>query len=116
MSDPSTCIFCKIAAGTIPAKVLAKTSHALAIADLNPQAPTHALVIPFRHVEHLGEFVDTATAEETHDLFSLASKIGREVTGNGYRVVTNEGADGGQTVYHLHLHVLAGRAMGWPPG
>jgi histidine triad (HIT) family protein len=116
VSVAATCIFCKIVAGEIPARILAKTDHALAFADLNPQAPTHALVIPLRHVEHLGEFVDSATAEEVHDLFLLASTIGREVTGNGYRVVTNEGVDGGQTVYHLHLHVLAGRAMGWPPG
>ena len=116
MSDPATCLFCKIVAGSVPAKIVARTDYALAFADLNPQAPTHALVIPLRHVEHLGEFVDSASPAEAHDLFALASKIGREVTGNGYRVVTNEGVDGGQTVYHLHLHVLAGRAMGWPPG
>ncbi len=116
MSDPATCIFCKIVAGQIPAKIVARTDHALAFLDLNPQAPTHALVIPLRHVEHLGEFVESATPEEAHDLFSLASQIGREASETGYRVVTNEGRDGGQTVFHLHLHVLAGRALGWPPG
>ncbi len=115
MSDTS-CIFCKIAAGTIPARIIGKTEYALAFLDLNPQAPTHALVIPLRHVEHLSEFVDSASPDEAHDLFALASKIGREATNSGYRVVTNEGSDGGQTVYHLHLHVLAGRQMSWPPG
>jgi histidine triad (HIT) family protein len=116
MSDPATCIFCKIVAGQIPAKIVARTDHALAFLDLNPQAPTHALVIPLRHVEHLGEFVESATPEEAHDLFSLASQIGREASDTGYRVVTNEGPDAGQSVFHLHLHVLAGRALGWPPG
>jgi histidine triad (HIT) family protein len=116
MIDPATCIFCKIVAGQIPAKIVARTDHALAFLDLNPQAPTHALVVPLRHVEHLGEFVDSATSEEAHDLFALASQIGREASETGYRVVTNEGRDAGQTVFHLHLHVLAGRALGWPPG
>lgn len=116
MSDPATCPFCKIVAGTIPATVIERTTHAVAFADLNPKAPTHVLVVPARHAEHLGEFVATASPQEAHDLFALAAKIGAASSSSGYRVVTNEGPDAGQSVFHLHLHVLAGRALGWPPG
>lgn len=110
------CIFCKIVAGEIPATVVAQNAGAIAIADLNPQAPTHALVIPRRHASHLSAFVADAAPDETGELFALAARIGTASHGDGYRLVVNEGPDGGQTVHHLHVHVLAGRAMTWPPG
>ena len=117
MSDAAAnCIFCKIVAKEVPANEIARTDGAIVIRDVNPKAPTHALVIPTRHVEHLGEFAATASPAEVGALFALASKVGREAPGDGYRVVVNEGPDGGQTVFHLHLHVLAGRRMSWPPG
>ncbi|HEY0928389.1 MAG TPA: histidine triad nucleotide-binding protein [Gemmatimonas sp.] len=114
MSDPS-CIFCRIVAGEIPATVIARTEQALAFRDLHPQAPSHLLVIPTRHVDSL------ATAEDAVELgavLSLAAEVAKSegLADGGYRVVTNIGADGGQTVQHLHFHVLGGRQMHWPPG
>jgi histidine triad (HIT) family protein len=113
--DPD-CIFCRIVAKEIPAREIARTDDAIVIADVNPKAPTHLLVIPTRHFENLGDFATQATPHELGSLFALAAKFGREAPGDGYRVVVNEGPDGGQTVFHLHLHVLAGRHMSWPPG
>ena len=115
MSDPATCVFCRVFRGEIPAKEVERTENALAFADLNPQAPSHVLVIPKRHAENLGAFVDAADAAEVHDLFALAAKIGAR-SAKGYRVVTNTGSDATQSVFHLHLHVLGGRQMTWPPG
>ncbi|MEO6990882.1 MAG: HIT domain-containing protein [Candidatus Baltobacteraceae bacterium] len=112
----SDCVFCAIVAGTVPAEVLQRSEHAIAIRDLNPQAPTHVLVIPTRHAAHLSEFLALAGEAEAGALLSLASRIGASAPGDGYRVVVNEGTDGGQTVAHLHLHVLAGRGLRWPPG
>ena len=113
---PATCAFCKIFRKELPAQEVIRTDDALVFKDLRPQAPTHLLVIPKRHAAHLGDFVAVAEKEEIAELFTLASQIGREFARDGYRVVVNEGRDGGQTVYHLHLHVLAGRRMTWPPG
>jgi histidine triad (HIT) family protein len=110
------CIFCKIFRKELPAAEILRTDDALVFTDINPQAPTHLLVIPKRHATHLADFVAAAGNEEIAELFKLASRIGREHARDGYRVVVNEGRDGGQTVYHLHLHVLAGRHMTWPPG
>lgn len=112
----SDCIFCKIVAGEIPAIELERTPNAVVVRDRNPQAPTHVLVIPTRHAANLGDFVADASSAEVGSLFALASKAGRAASGSGHRIVVNEGADGGQTVHHLHLHVLAGRHMTWPPG
>lgn len=112
----SDCIFCRIIAGDIPSEVVARSDEAIVIRDVNPQAPAHLLVIPLRHVEHLGEFVGAADSGQVGRLFALASRMGMEHGDAGYRVVVNEGRDGGQTVHHLHLHVLAGRPMRWPPG
>ena len=114
--EEKTCIFCKIVRGEIPANEVRRTPEVVAFRDVNPQAPQHLLVIPTRHVAHLSEFIATASAQEVRQLFATASALGTEVGLDGYRVVTNEGRDGGQTVFHLHLHVLAGRPMGWPPG
>jgi histidine triad (HIT) family protein len=110
------CIFCKIFRSELPATEVLRTDSALVFKDINPQAPTHLLVIPKRHAAHLADFVAAAANDEIGELFRLASQIGREHARDGYRVVVNEGRDGGQTVYHLHLHVLAGRRMTWPPG
>lgn len=112
----SDCIFCKIVAREIPAAEVERTPEAVVVRDVNPQAPSHVLVIPARHAANLGDFVAEATPAEVGSLFALASKAGRDASGGGYRVVVNEGVDGGQTVHHLHLHVLAGRRMTWPPG
>lgn len=113
MSD--ACIFCRIVSGTIPATLVASNDHGVAFRDLNPQAPSHLLVIPRRHVTSLAEATDGA---ELGSLMLLAAEVARAegLAEAGYRVVANTGNDGGQTVHHLHLHVLGGRAMHWPPG
>lgn len=110
-----SCIFCRIAAGTVPSTLVASNAHAVAFRDLHPQAPVHVLVVPRRHVASLAAADDAA---ELGALLALAADVARQegVAESGYRVVTNIGADGGQTVGHLHLHVLGGRAFSWPPG
>jgi histidine triad (HIT) family protein len=110
------CIFCKIFSGDPKADEVTRTEDALVFRDLNPQAPTHLLVVPKRHAVNLGDFVAAAELHEVGDLFALASQAGRNASPAGYRIVVNEGAEAGQTVFHLHLHVLAGRRMTWPPG
>ena len=111
----SSCIFCKIAAGEIPAQVVKKGDGMVAFKDLNPQAPTHVLVIPTTHVSSLNDAKDAAVLGK---LLAFARDVALEtgVATKGYRVVLNTNPDGGQTVFHLHLHVLGGRAMRWPPG
>lgn len=112
----SDCLFCKIVAGSIPVKRVYEDELCLAFADLNPQAPVHLLVIPKRH------FASTArtTAEDAgllgHLLATVVKIAVEQKLNDGYRVVINTGPDGGQTVDHLHLHLLGGRHMGWPPG
>jgi diadenosine tetraphosphate (Ap4A) HIT family hydrolase len=113
----SACVFCKIARKEIPAQEIARTEEAVVFADLDPKAPSHLLVIPVRHAENLGDFTAMEGPAAAGALFALASKVGREAAPSGaYRIVVNEGAEAGQTVFHLHLHVLAGRRMAWPPG
>lgn len=111
----STCLFCRIVAGEIPSPRLAESEQAIAIKDISPQAPFHALVLPKRHVNSLAHVTDAALIG---DVMMLASQVARDagLDDGGYRVVLNTGDDGGQTVHHLHAHVLGGRAMGWPPG
>ncbi len=113
--DPN-CVFCKIVRKEIPADEVLRTEHVVAFRDRNPQAPTHVLVIPTEHAAHLSEFVERAGGEGAARLLAAASELGRRFGGDGYRVVMNEGPDGGQTVHHLHAHVLAGRRLTWPPG
>lgn len=115
MSDPS-CIFCKIIAGEIPGKFVLRGEDVVAIEDVNPQAPVHVLVMPVKHVANLSELAHADADNLAASLFRTAGAIGRERGEGGYRAVVNTGADGGQTVDHLHVHVLAGRAMHWPPG
>ena len=116
MLDGMDCLFCRIAAGTVPAKKVFEDEHALAILDINPQAPAHVLVIPKKHVASLAK-TDAADKELLGHLLGVARELAAEQKlGEGYRVVINTGPNGGQTVDHLHLHVLGGRAMHWPPG
>jgi histidine triad (HIT) family protein len=111
----SDCIFCRIVAKGIPSKVVYEDDHTFAFEDVNPQAPVHVLVVPRRHVPSLHEADDSALLGQ---LMRTCSAVAAQkgLVGSGYRVVTNIGADGGQTVAHFHLHVLGGRAMRWPPG
>jgi histidine triad (HIT) family protein len=115
MADESAnCIFCRIARGEIPAAMVASNDSAIAFQDVDPKAPVHILIIPRRHIASLSDSPDKATLGE---LLALASDVARqEGLGAGYRVVLNTGADGGQTVDHLHAHLLGGRKMAWPPG
>jgi histidine triad (HIT) family protein len=110
------CLFCKIAAGEIPVSAVYRDDTVLAIADINPQAPTHLLVMPIAHYANIGELSDANDGALLARLIEVATKLGRERGADGYRLVLNTGPDGGQTVEHLHIHLLAGRAMTWPPG
>ncbi len=116
MSAIDTCIFCKIVSGTIPAREVHRDDHVVAFHDLAPQAPTHVLVIPTRHAQHLTDFAAAAQENELARLLVVAAQVGSTLGRDGYRVVINEGIDAGQSVDHLHLHVLAGRPLTWPPG
>jgi histidine triad (HIT) family protein len=109
------CLFCRIVRQEIPAKLIAENEHCVAFRDINPQAPVHVLVIPRRHVASLNEITDAATVGQMH---LLAAEIARAegLSERGYRTVINTNADAGQTVFHVHLHVLGGRRMAWPPG
>ena len=109
------CIFCKIVRKEIPAKEILRDEHVVAFHDLNPQAPTHVLVIPTVHADHLSGFVEGGGGGAAR-LLAAAAELGKQFGPDGYRLVINEGRDGGQTVFHLHLHVLAGRPLRWPPG
>jgi histidine triad (HIT) family protein len=109
------CIFCKIIAGEIPGSFAYRDDDVVAIHDVNPQAPTHVLVMPVKHVANVGEFTATASPDQIAKLLGVAAEIGRK-NGGEFRTVINTGAQAGQTVDHLHVHVLSGRAMHWPPG
>ena len=111
------CLFCKIRDGQIPSAVTYRDEHVLAFKDITPKAPFHQLVIPLRHVPRLAE----ATPDDAALLGRLmlaGAKLAREAgfADSGFRAVMNNGPDAGQTVFHVHLHVLAGRALEWPPG
>jgi histidine triad (HIT) family protein len=109
------CIFCRIARREIPAAIVFENPHCVAFHDVNPQAPVHVLIVPREHVPSLNEATDPALIGA---LSLAAADIARRegIADSGYRTVMNTNADAGQTVFHLHLHVLGGRAMGWPPG
>jgi histidine triad (HIT) family protein len=115
MTDESqNCVFCKIARGELPAAIVGQNDQALAFRDLDAKAPVHVLVIPRKHVASLEAADDPAMLGE---VLALAAEVARtEGLSGGYRVVINTGPDGGQTVHHLHAHVLGGRNMAWPPG
>jgi histidine triad (HIT) family protein len=113
VADP--CLFCRIVRGEIPAKVVAETDDCVAFRDINPQAPVHVLVIPREHVASLNEAPDPALVGK---LALVAAEIAKRegIADAGYRTVINTNANAGQTVFHIHLHLLGGRRMGWPPG
>ena len=110
-----SCLFCRIVAGEIPAARVAETDDCIAFRDINPQAPVHVLVIPREHVASLDTASDPAMIGR---LALLAARIARDegIAESGYRTVINTNADAGQTVFHVHLHLLGGRHLGWPPG
>ena len=111
------CIFCKIAAGDSPATILYDDGRVLAFRDINPQAPVHVIVIPRRHIPTLNDLTPD-DAELIGQMFLAAKQVASSlgVAGSGYRTLINCNRDGGQDVFHVHMHLLAGRMMGWPPG
>ncbi|MEE9472332.1 MAG: histidine triad nucleotide-binding protein [Gemmatimonadota bacterium] len=111
------CLFCRIVRGDIPADVVAEGESWVAFRDIQPQAPVHVLVIPRRHVDSVGELKD-GDSDLAGELLIAAAEVARleGVGESGYRVVTNVGERAGQSVFHLHVHVLGGRRMRWPPG
>jgi histidine triad (HIT) family protein len=110
------CLFCKIVRKEIPANEVLRDEYVVAFRDLNPQAPTHVLVVPTIHADHLSEFASKADGPHLARFLQAAAELGTRFGPNGYRVVMNEGPEAGQSVHHLHAHVLAGRRMSWPPG
>ena len=111
------CIFCMIARGEIPATVVYQDEQVVAFRDINPGAPTHVLIIPREHIGSAAE-VDASNAALAGYLVQIAAQVAKQenLVENGYRLVTNIGADAGQSVPHLHFHLLGGRQMAWPPG
>lgn len=110
---PSDCLFCKIIAGDIPAKIVHQDDKITAFTDINPQAPTHILVIPNTHVASISRTEDaTLFGDVLAGLRDIAAKLNLD----NYRVAINNGAGAGQSVFHLHAHLLSGRAFTWPPG
>ncbi|MGI8498982.1 MAG: histidine triad nucleotide-binding protein [Gemmatimonadaceae bacterium] len=111
----SECLFCRIARGDVPVTLVAETADCVAFRDINPQAPVHILVIPRDHVATLNDSKDAALIG---NLALLAAEIAERegVAKSGYRTVINTNADAGQSVHHIHLHLLGGRPMTWPPG
>jgi histidine triad (HIT) family protein len=111
------CLFCKIVQKTIPAKIVHEDDRALAFDDINPQAPVHTLIIPKKHVAALQDCGEQDSDLLTHLLITCTNIAKQKgVAESGYRIVTNTGRAAGQTVFHLHLHVLGGRHLSWPPG
>ncbi len=113
----SDCIFCKIANGEIPSNKAYEDDKVLAFYDLDPQAPKHVLIIPKEHISSANEINEDNASIVAH-IFVTAAKIAKEIgiAEDGYRIVNNCGKDGGQSVGHLHFHLLGGRSMAWPPG
>jgi histidine triad (HIT) family protein len=110
------CLFCRIIAGDVPSNMVLQDDLAIAIRDVNPQAPTHVLVIPREHIESLDDASQKDEALLGHLLRMAARTANQEGLAEGYRTVINNGPAAGQTVFHLHVHVLGGRQMKWPPG
>lgn len=111
------CIFCKIISGEIPCTKVYEDDMVLSFKDINPEAPVHVLIIPKKHISTLNEITEEDSKLISHILL-VAKKIAKElgVSETGYRVVSNCGEDGGQTVQHIHFHLLGGRSLQWPPG
>jgi histidine triad (HIT) family protein len=111
------CLFCRIVAGEIPADIVYQDERCIAFRDTNPQAPVHVLVIPREHMESLDEATQKDEATLGH-LLRVAARVANEqgISETGYRAVINTGAGAGQSIFHLHVHVLGGRQLNWPPG
>lgn len=114
--DPD-CLFCRIAAGSVAADIVHQDDLVVAFRDINPKAPTHVLLIPRRHIPSAAE-LSANDAEMLGRLFSVAAQVARDegVAERGYRLVSNVGTGAGQSVFHLHFHLLGGRSLSWPPG
>jgi histidine triad (HIT) family protein len=117
MANDDRCLFCRIAKGEIPARKVYEDDDVYAFHDINPQAPTHVLVIPRKHIPSLDD-IDAVDAPVVGTVVARAAQLARDLQLNaeGYRVVLNTGAAAGQTVFHIHAHLLGGRNFGWPPG
>ena len=113
----SDCLFCKILAGEIPAELIYESDTAVAFRDINPQAPTHVLVIPRKHISTIND-IEVDDQAIIGSLYTAAKEIAKEqgIADDGYRAVMNCNEGAGQSVFHIHLHVLGGRALSWPPG
>jgi len=113
----SDCLFCKMAAGVITPNTVFETPQILAFRDIHPQAPTHVLIIPKRHISTIND-LQPEDAGLIGEMLLAAKTVAQQdsITQSGYRTVMNCNGDGGQSVFHIHLHVLGGRALGWPPG
>ena len=110
------CLFCKIINGEIPSNKVYEDDRVFAFRDIAPQAPTHILIIPKQHIKSAAE-IDESNSDVVAHIFEVAAKIAKqECLDDGFRIVNNCGRDGGQTVGHLHFHMLAGRLLAWPPG
>jgi histidine triad (HIT) family protein len=117
VTDTADCLFCRIVAGDIPADVVLRTEHAVAFRDVNPQAPVHVLVVPRRHIDDAA-VLQPSDADVLSDLFGAAAQVAAAegIAERGYRLLFNVGEDASNSVPHLHLHVLGGRRLAWPPG
>jgi histidine triad (HIT) family protein len=116
MSTVADCLFCKISSGVIPADVVLESDLAIAFRDIDPKAPTHVLVIPKSHYTDVADLM-VHNAPLASEILTLATKVAEhEGLAKGYRIVTNNGEDAGQSVAHVHFHVLGGRSLSWPPG
>ena len=113
----SECLFCRVAAHKLPAQILYEDEQCVAFQDIHPQAPAHLLVIPRKHIISLNDDLGNDKELLGH-LLMIASRMAKEqgVDGAGYRIVINTNREAGQSVFHLHVHVLGGRMLGWPPG
>lgn len=112
------CIFCKIAAGEIPSQLVYEDQSVVAFKDLSPKAPVHVLIVPKKHIKNIAQFQDEDKELAAHIFVDVVPKLVDKlgVADNGFRIVINTGNNGGQTVPHLHVHLLGGRKMTWPPG
>ena len=114
----TNCIFCKITRGEIPSQIVYEDASVVAFKDLSPQAPVHVLIVPKKHIQSVAHFQAEDKELAAHIFVDVVPKLAAQlgVTDGGFRVVLNTGHDGGQTVDHLHVHLLGGRKMTWPPG
>lgn len=116
MTTPADCLFCRIVRREVPADVVLETAAAVAFRDVNPQAPTHVLVVPREHSPDMASLTAADPLLAGQVMAAAVAVAAQEGLADGYRLAVNTGRDAGQTVFHLHVHVLGGRGLGWPPG